>query len=223
MLPLGTAFASAAILLSTLNLQLSTFAQGTAFTYQGVLNDQGAPANGTYDLQFNLFTLPAGGAPIGPLLTTNDLAISNGLFVVTLDFGASVFTGAPRWLEIRVRPGASAVFTNVEPRQALLPAPYAIYSGRMNAAGLIGTIAASNIADGTITAPKIAPGALSSLDAPDGSPLRALSVNTNGAVGVGTNTSGAALQVAGGGTNLFSAANPRLLSVITNNSTARCR
>jgi hypothetical protein len=27
-------------------------AQGTAFTYQGQLQNNGAPANGTYDLQF---------------------------------------------------------------------------------------------------------------------------------------------------------------------------
>ena len=155
--------ALAAILLSALNPQLSTFAQGTGFTYQGVLNDQGAPANGAFDLQFNLFTLPAGGAPIGPLVSTNDLAISNGLFAVTLDFGAGVFTGAARWLEIRVRPGdSSGAFTDVAPRQALLPTPYAIYSGGVNAAGLIGTIAASNIADGTITSNKLAANSVTS-------------------------------------------------------------
>lgn len=40
-------------LLSTLNLQLSTAqAQGTAFTYQGRLDDAGSPANGVYDLRF---------------------------------------------------------------------------------------------------------------------------------------------------------------------------
>jgi hypothetical protein len=34
---------------STLNPQLSTgLAQGTAFTYQGRLNDSGAPAHGNY-------------------------------------------------------------------------------------------------------------------------------------------------------------------------------
>ena len=43
--------------LSTLNLQLSTHAQGTAFTYQGRLNDNGSPANGIYDLRF---TTPRG-------------------------------------------------------------------------------------------------------------------------------------------------------------------
>src|SRR5688572_17227845 len=132
-------------------------AQGTAFTYQGVLNDQGAPANGVYDLQFSLFSVPAGGAPIGGLVAANDLGISNGLFAVSLDFGAGVFAGAARWLEIRVRPGASSgPYTNVAPRQALLPAPYAIYSGAMNASGLIGTIAASSIGDGTITSNKLA-------------------------------------------------------------------
>jgi hypothetical protein len=74
------------------------------------------------------------------------------------------------------------------------------------------------LADGAVTSLKIAPGAMSALDAPDGSSLRALFVDTNGAVGIGTNTSGAALQVAGG-TNYFSGANPRLLNVITNSST----
>ena len=54
------------VLLSTLNQQLSTvFAQGTAFTYQGRLNDGGAPANGTYDLTFALFDEATGGAQHG--------------------------------------------------------------------------------------------------------------------------------------------------------------
>ena len=48
-------------LCSTLDLQLSpAFAQGTAFTYQGQLQDNGSPASGNYDLQFMLFPLPIG-------------------------------------------------------------------------------------------------------------------------------------------------------------------
>ena len=43
-------------LLSTLNSQLSTaFAQGTAFTYQGQLFDNGVAANGSYAMQFTLY------------------------------------------------------------------------------------------------------------------------------------------------------------------------
>ena len=36
------------LLLSTINPQLSIFAQGTAFTYQGRLNDGANPASGSY-------------------------------------------------------------------------------------------------------------------------------------------------------------------------------
>ena len=37
-----------------------------------------------------------------------DVWVSNGLFTLTLDFGAGVFDGSERWLEIAVRPGTSA-------------------------------------------------------------------------------------------------------------------
>ena len=36
---------------------------GTTFTYQGQLNDNGAPANANYDFQFSLFTGASGGTP----------------------------------------------------------------------------------------------------------------------------------------------------------------
>ena len=48
--------ALALLALSTLNPQLSTLhAQGTAFTYQGQLQNNGSPASGTYNLTFTLF------------------------------------------------------------------------------------------------------------------------------------------------------------------------
>ena len=37
------------------------FAQGTAFTYQGRLNDGANPANGTYDIRAGLYTTNTGG------------------------------------------------------------------------------------------------------------------------------------------------------------------
>ena len=39
---------------------------GTAFTYQGRLQDGGAPANGPYDFRFMLFDGPAAGSQVGP-------------------------------------------------------------------------------------------------------------------------------------------------------------
>ncbi len=45
----------------------ATLAQSTGFTYQGRLQDNGTPANGSYDLQFTLFD--SGGTQIGsPLM-----------------------------------------------------------------------------------------------------------------------------------------------------------
>src|ERR1022692_3252304 len=76
-------------------------AQGTAFTYQGRLNDTGQPANGSYDLTFSLFNTSNGVGQISGTLTNSAVAVSNGLFTAILDFGAN-FPGADRWLEISV-------------------------------------------------------------------------------------------------------------------------
>src|SRR5712692_8402218 len=112
---------------------------GTAFTYQGRLTDGGNPANGSYDLSFALFNTNAGPGQIGLTVTNQDVAASNGLFTATLDFGALAFTGEALWLEIGVRPGASAdSFTTLSPRQPITPAPYAIYAN--NAGNLSGIL-----------------------------------------------------------------------------------
>jgi len=137
-------FALSALLLSTLNVQLSTsFAQGTAFTYQGRLNDGANPANGVYDLSFALFDGTSSGAPLGNPLTTAATVVSNGLFTVTLDFG-NQFPGADRWLEIGVRTNGGGAFATLSPRQQLTPTPYAIraanFSGPVEASQLTGTI-----------------------------------------------------------------------------------
>ena len=106
-------------------------AQETAFTYQGRLNDNGAVANGVYDLQLTVFNALSNGSPAGVTNTLEDVAVTNGLFTVALDPGAGVFDGSARWLEVRVRPGASTgAFTPLAPRQKITPAPMAIYAGR---------------------------------------------------------------------------------------------
>jgi hypothetical protein len=47
---------------------VSGAAQATAFTYQGRLTDAGNPANGNYDLRFQLYDAPTGGNVIGGAL-----------------------------------------------------------------------------------------------------------------------------------------------------------
>jgi hypothetical protein len=108
---------------------ISSSAQGTALSYQGRLDNAGAPANGKFDLRFTLFDAAAGGSAVGSVVSQSALPIDNGTFGTTLDFGVNAFTGAPRWLEIAVRPsGSTDAFTTLSPRQPLLPVPYALYA-----------------------------------------------------------------------------------------------
>ena len=46
-------------------------AQGTAFTYQGQLQNNGSPASGTYNLTFSLFNTNTGGVAIAGPVTNN--------------------------------------------------------------------------------------------------------------------------------------------------------
>ena len=107
-------------------------AQGTAFTYQGRLNDGTNPANGAYDLTFALFSVSNGVGQVGALLTNSATAVSNGLFTAMLDFGAN-FPGAARWLEIGVRTNGSGAFVTLSPRQKITATPYAITAGNIPA------------------------------------------------------------------------------------------
>lgn len=112
---------AALLLLSTLNPQLSTLlAQGSAFTYQGRLTDNAAPANGVYDLQFALYGAASGGSAVAGPLDVPAIPVSNGLFTVTLDFGSAVFDGSVRWLELGVRTnGSLGAYSLLTPRQEL--------------------------------------------------------------------------------------------------------
>lgn len=113
-------------------------AQGTAFTYQGRLQDGGTAANGSYDFQFTLWDAPAGGVqqpPTGPItLTRTSVQVVNGVFTTQLDFGASVFPGADRFLEIGVRLSGGGAFTILSSRQSITVTPYAIRSASAAAA-----------------------------------------------------------------------------------------
>lgn len=138
---LGPLFALGVIFCALFAGAISAPAQGTAFTYQGHLSDTGRPANGGYDLTFTLFGSDGGGTAVADTLTNSPTAVSNGLFTVVLDFGANVFNGQPRWLEIAVRTnGSTESYTTLSPRQALTATPYAI-----TASNLSGTLPASQL------------------------------------------------------------------------------
>jgi Chaperone of endosialidase len=138
------------ILMFGLFLSISTAkAQTTSFTYQGRLTDGGTPANGSYDFQFTLWDALNGGAQQpqpGPItLTKNAVFVSAGTFVVQLDFGASAFPGADRFLEVSVRPASVGSFVTLLPRQQINSTPYAVRTLNASSADSL-----SNACDGCV-------------------------------------------------------------------------
>lgn len=98
---------------------------GNVFTYQGRLTEGSGPASGQYDFIFSLFDAASGGTQVGTQTLTNQ-TVSDGLFTVALDFGANAFGGEARWLQISVRVAGGPSYTNLAPRVALTPTPYAM-------------------------------------------------------------------------------------------------
>jgi len=131
---------------SLLALSSSTFAEpiGTAFTYQGELQQLGNPANGTFDFQFDLYNVAIDGSPVTTTVQSDDAVVVDGIFTVELNFGSAVFNGDQLWLEIAVRDGSSeGDFSALSPRQLITATPFAVQ--------------ALTVPDGSITGDQIDP------------------------------------------------------------------
>jgi hypothetical protein len=129
--------------LLTLDPMFSTvFAQVTAFTYQGRLNDGVNPANGNYDFRFRVASDPFANNYVGGNVFTNALPVSNGLFTVALDFGG-IFNGSNYWLEIAVRTNGVGGYATLSSLQPLTPVPYAIMAN--SAENLLGPLSSTQL------------------------------------------------------------------------------
>ena len=190
------------VLGAVLSLGGSAFAQtplGTAFTYQGRLNDGGSPANGVYDLQFILFDALLGGSPVGPTLAQDDVAVTEGLFTVALDFGA-LFPGEQRFLEVGVRPGGSSgAYTILTPRQELTPGPNALFSATAPWTGITGKPPgfADDVDDDVLGALLCVNGEVAKFDGTDW--VCGVDADTTYTAGPGLTLSGTVFGVAAGG------------------------
>ncbi len=134
-LTIGSSFRVLALGLLLLMALTSASAQTTAFSYQGTLNVGGNPANGSYDLQFKIFDALTAGTQQGVTVTRSAVAVVNGQFAVSLDFGAGVFPGSDRFLEIAAQPAGGGGFTTLSPRIQTLSTPYAIRAASAQSAG----------------------------------------------------------------------------------------
>lgn len=137
------------------------------FTYQGRLTQNGAPANGSFDLQFQLFTEAVGGVQVGPTLDEPDFPVSDGLFTVALAFPGA-FAGEQRWLQVTVEGQV------LLPRQAVSTAPVAQFALSGSVTGpaggdLTGSYPNPVIAPSAVTSAQIANGTIGTVDLANGS------------------------------------------------------
>lgn len=131
-------------------ITLAGLAQAEPFVFQGTLSDAGMPAEGLYDLEFELYDMQTGGSSIGTRTTIDDLSVSNGGFTAELDFG-DVFDGSQRWIEIRVRSGDSAgAFTTLAPRAKVGNAPQASFASKAGVANQLSDPFWTDLAPGVL-------------------------------------------------------------------------
>lgn len=101
---------------------------GSAFAYLGRLSDGGNGADGTFDFMFSIYDDPNDGSQVGSVVNANGVGVTGGDFSVAIDFGAGVFDGQNRWLASEVQGPDDDRFTRLNPRQKILPTPYALYA-----------------------------------------------------------------------------------------------
>lgn len=129
-------------------------AQGTAFTYQGELQNSGSPVNTPADFEFKLFDAITGGTQVGPTIVRSAVSVASGRFTTPVDFGVNAYTSNRSFfLQIAVRnPAGSGSFVTLGSRQALAPTPFSLATRGINV-GANGDIALLAGADRRINVP----------------------------------------------------------------------
>lgn len=164
-------------------------------TYQGRLDDGGAPANGLFDVRFNFYTTQLSTALRGTY-TAPSVPVTDGLFTVEIPYFsiAGVTFDTDRYFDVAVRRIDAPAFATLAPRQQVAVAPLARVAlnapaGPQGPPGVAGATGATG-----------APGAAGPAGAAGASPFTLSGSNavyTAGNVGIGTSTANARLRVEG--------------------------
>lgn len=153
--------------LSLLSVPAQAAPQLPDFTYQGRLTQNGAPANGNFNLTFQLFDADGAGLQVGSTVNLPGFPVSDGLFTVSLAFPGA-FTGVQLWLQVSVN-GIPLL-----PRQAVATTPvaqFALNGAISGPAGgdLTGSYPNPQIASNAITSAELATDSVNATEIADGS------------------------------------------------------
>ena len=130
---LSLARLSAALLLCLLALSLTALPPASAanlppITYTGQLIVGTSPvANGSYDLQFSLYTAATGGTQVGSTVTAAAVPVVDGVFYVELNFTNAIM-GQTLYLQTAYRLTGGSSYTTQTPRKLLPQSAYADYA-----------------------------------------------------------------------------------------------
>jgi hypothetical protein len=105
---------------------------------EGRLVESGSPVTGIRYFRFTLFD--ENGAAIPGATVEQALMVTQGVFSTSLDFGADAFPGANRSLQISVKTNAGDAYTDLNPRQNILAAPYSVKSKEADNAARLGGV-----------------------------------------------------------------------------------
>lgn len=125
---------------------------GSAFTYQGKLDVAGEPANGLYSFQFGLYDAYDAGNQLGTTVS-RICTITSGSLTTSVDFGAGLFDGNKRWVQVCVNSGGSWIA--LTPRAEILPVPHVGYAASVAHATTATKAEMAGIADTVSTAANV--------------------------------------------------------------------
>jgi hypothetical protein len=154
---------------------------GSAFTYQGMLSEQGSRANGSYDLQFRLVDAYTNGNYLSSPVIWSAVPVNNGLFTVALNFDTSLYDGSTHWLEIGVRTnGSQSQFALLQPLQPLNSVPQAFFANSAAMAGVASNVVAGAVLTNVvIQGGSIQPGSITAAQIDPATDAAYRNVNTN--------------------------------------------